>query len=114
MLSKIKVAQYSKKTTLKLKNLSVDLIILDVLWKKGFIYGYTKIQCSYTIFLKYSLQSLGILNSMLFLKSKLANKQLKTLITLDPNHSYLFLTNKGVSIHSTNIAQGGVKLIARL
>jgi hypothetical protein len=51
---------------------------------------------------------------MLFLKSKLANKQLKTLITLDPNHSYLFLTNKGVSIHSTNIAQGGVKLIARL
>lgn len=115
MLSKIRVAQFSKKMTLKLKTRPVDLILLDVLWRKGFIYGYTKIQGSSTIFLRYSLEGLGVLNSIVFLNSELTTLQIKTLIRLDPNYSYLVLTNKGIYVHSVhNSVQGGGRLIAKL
>lgn len=115
LLSKIRVAQLSKKITLKVKIISVDLVILDALWKNGLIYGYSKVQDSCTIFLRYNLQGLGILNSIFFLKLKLTNKQVKTLITLDPNYIYLVLTNKGIFIRSINtLVKDGGKLIARL
>lgn len=114
LLSKIRVAQHSKKKKLKLKKFSVDLLFLDVLWKNGVIYGYTKIKDSYIIFLRYSLKGVMI-DSVAFLYPRLTKKQLKTLITLNPHFSYLVLTFKGVSICSkSNLVQYGGRLIAKL
>jgi len=60
------------------------------------------------------LRGLGLLNSLVFLNTKLTKKELKTLLILDSNFSYLVLTYKGVYIYSlaNNIKYGG-KLIAK-
>lgn len=114
ILSKIRVAQQNKKKILKLNTFDNDLIILDILWKKGFIYGYNKTKNGYIIFLKYSLQGFGVLESLIFLNSKLTKKELKTLLILDSNFSYLVLTYKGIAIYSlvSTIEHGG-KIIAK-
>jgi len=114
ILSKIRIAQQNKKKILKLNVFNSDLLILNVLWKKGLIYGYNKTKDGYVVFLKYSLRGLGLLNSLVFLNTKLTKKELKTLLILDSNFSYLVLTYKGVYIYSlaNNIKYGG-KLIAK-
>jgi ribosomal protein S8 len=112
VLSKIKVAQCSKKVTLKI--IIVDIIILNILWTNGFIYGYHKIQDSYTIFLRYG-QGSGIFKFMIFLDYLLTKKQIKMLLLLDPHYSYLLLTNKGVVICSIgNIVHCGGVIIAKV
>jgi hypothetical protein len=64
--------------------------------------------------LKYSLQGLGTLSSLIFLNSKFTKKKLKTLLMLDPNFNYLVLTCKGIRVYSlaNTIGYGG-KLIAK-
>jgi len=114
VLSKIKVAQISKKKIIKFKVSCTDLLLLDGLWKNGFIHGYKKLRCSYIIFLRYASRGLGLLNSIIFLDSKVSNKQLKTLISLDSYYSYLVLTCKGIFIYSTSdLVKHGGKLIAK-
>jgi ribosomal protein S8 len=115
LLSKIRVAQFNKKKKLKLKILSVDIFLLEILWKNNFIYGYNKIQSGYFVFLRYNLQGQGILDYLLFLYSHLNNKKLKRLLLLNPNESYLVLTQRRISICSAmNAVQHGGKLIAKL
>jgi ribosomal protein S8 len=115
LLSKIKIAQFSKKKKLKLKIISVDLFLLDILWKNGFIYGYNKLKLDYFIFLRYSLQGEGILDFTTFSDQQLSSKKLKRLLLLDSNYSYLVLTSKGTSIYSTmNSVNLGGKFIAKL
>jgi ribosomal protein S8 len=116
VLSKIKVAQLNKKKKIQVKIIYTELIILDALWKNGFIYGYTKkVKDNYNVFLRYSLRGLGILNSISFSKLKLNNKQLKTLIILDPNYMYLMLNNEGIVTLSRNtLAKAGGTIIVKL
>jgi ribosomal protein S8 len=115
LLSKIRVAQLNNKKKLKLKSLSIDTFLLEILWKNGFIYGYNKTQLGYFIFLRYNLQGQGILDSTIFLDYDLSNKKLKGLLLLNPNDSYLVFTHIGTSIYSTiNAVRHGGKLIAKL
>jgi hypothetical protein len=89
-------------------------LLLDVLWRNGFIYGYNKIKDNYLIFLKYDLQGWGILDSTIFLDSKLTNRQFKTLLLLDAHYSYLVLTCKGIFIYSiSNSVEHAGRLIAK-
>jgi ribosomal protein S8 len=110
LLSKIVLAQQSQKFFLNLKISYVDLTFLNVLWKNGIIYGYNKINNNYNIILKYNSLSSGG-----FIHNKLTKKKLKTLITLNPNDSYIFITCKGVFIFSKKslIMDGGI-LISKI
>lgn len=114
ILSKIRIAQQNKKKILKLNVFNSDLLILNVLWKKGLIYGYNRKKDGYVIFLKYNLRGVGILNSLVFLDTKLTKKELKTLLILDSNFSYLVVSYEGIFIYSlaTNVKYGG-KLIGK-
>lgn len=115
LLSKIRIAQCNKKKKLKLKIFSIDLILLDLLWKNGVIYGYNKKKDICIIFLRYSLRGFGMVDSVAFLYPILTKKQLKTLIILNPYYSYLILTFKGISICSkSNLVDYGGILIAKL
>jgi len=64
----------------------------------------------YNIILKYNSVSSGC-----FIHNKLTKKQLRTLIILNPNDSYIYLTYKGIFIFSKKslIRNGGV-LIAKI
>jgi ribosomal protein S8 len=93
LLSKIIVAQYTKKKNLKIKKKFLDSLFLDLLWKNGFIFGYSRIKNGYIVFLKYSLRGLSLLNSLVVLDNTINNKQFnKMLITLVPYDSYIVLT----------------------
>ena len=110
LLSKIVVAQQNKKNFLKVKIVFADLHFLNVLWKNGIIYGYNKISIGYNIILRDNLVSFGC-----FMRNKLTKKKLKTLLILNPNDSYIFLTYKEISILSKKslISDGG-RLIAKI
>jgi hypothetical protein len=110
LLSKIIVAQQSQKKILKLKFFCVDLIFLNFLWKNGIIYGYNKINNGYNIILNFNSASFGC-----FIHNKLTKKKIKTLIILNPNDSYIFLTYKDISIPSKKslVSDGGL-LIAKI
>ena len=104
LLSKIVVAQQKKKKNLKVKIVFADLHFLNVLWKNGIIYGYNKISIGYNIILKDNLVSFDC-----FMRNKLTKKKLKTLLILNPNDSYIFVTYKGIFISSKKslITNGG-------
>jgi hypothetical protein len=115
LLSKIIIAQCKKKKKLKLKSLSVDLVLLNILWKIGIIYGYTKTDIGCIIFLKYSLSG-GMLSPDAFSYLKLTKKQLNMLFVLNPNVTYMLLSFKGISIYlkSNLIKQKNGALVAKL
>lgn len=115
ILSKIKVAQLQQKKTLTYKSVLFDQVVLNVLWKNGYIYGYTKNKYSVTIFLRYSLRGTGTLNLMQIFSTKLTSKQISSLTLLDPYYSYLVFVNNKVYIRSIcDLSIGGATLIAKL
>jgi hypothetical protein len=115
LLSKIIIAQSRKKKKLKLKSLSVDLVLLNILWKIGIIYGYVLTKVSFIIFLKYSASGV-MLSPDAFSYLTLTKKQLKVLLVLNPNVTYMLLSFKGISIYlkSNLIKQKNSTLVAKL
>ena len=115
ILSKIKIAQLKQKKVLEHKNTSFDLLILDILWKNSYIYGYVKKSSIILIFLRYNLSGVGVLEKIQILNTKLKIKQAKALILLDPYYNYLLLCNNKITIHSiSNPVNSGAILIAKL
>ena len=108
ILSKIKIAQCNYKKILKLKMLPVGLILLNVLWKEGFIYGYSQTKQFYFLFLKYNSQGIGILSQMEFLLLAITKKQLNNYKLKDPHCNYLVFTSKGLKFYS----QGALTIFA--
>jgi len=113
ILGKIKIAQCNYKKVLELKILYTDLSLLNILWKQGFIYGYTKINNFYFLFLKYNLQGLGLLRSIVFVKVSISKKQLNNFRLIDPHYNYLIITTKGLLFHSGPFIRFGGTLIAK-
>lgn len=116
ILAKLKIAEDNNKKVLKIKLFFTDLPLLDLLWKNGFIYGYTYSKNFYFIFLKYNLKGLGLLHSTFFFDIKLSKKDLSNYLKLDSYYSYLVWTVEGLVIYSLKnqmVMQGGI-LIAKL
>jgi ribosomal protein S8 len=110
LLSKIKVANQSKKKSLIIKFFSLDIFLLEVLWKNSFIKGYSKIFFGYIIFLSYN-----TVNFSRPISKVLTKKKLKILLKLNQNDSYLVLTFKKISIYSkVNLVHFGGKIVAKL
>lgn len=115
-MAKLKVAQDNNKKILKIKLFSTDLPLLNLLWKNGFIYGYTYSENFYFIFLKYNLKGLGLLHSTFFICAKLSKKELSNYLKLDSYYSYLVWTVEGFVLYSfknQTVKDGGI-LIAKL
>ena len=113
VLSKIKIAQHNYKKILKLKFLTIDLILLNILWREGFIYGYSKIKQFYFIFLKYNLQGVGLLSFLNFMLISVTKKQLNNLKLINPHCNFLVLTNSGLRLYFHNnlvVGNGGFLL----
>nr|QFP99044.1 ribosomal protein S8 [Rhizaria sp.] len=116
VLAKIKIAQLTYKKILKIKLFSIDLRLLNILWRNGYIYGYSKINGFYFIYLKYNLQGKGLLSSVIFLNKNLSRNQIYNLLMMDPYYCYFIMSIKGfifVSVKNPIINCGG-KLIAKL
>ena len=84
----------------------VGLILLNVLWKEGFIYGYSQIQQFYFLFLKYNSQGIGVLSHVTFLLLPITKKQLNNCKLIDPYCNYLVFTSKGLKLYF----QGGLTI----
>ena len=115
-LVKIKVAQYEKKKIVLVKASSVNLNLLDMLWKEGFIFGYTLTKGFYQIFLKYNSCGTGILESLLLINYNLPKNTLKKLLLLEPYTSYIVLcnTNQIQLFPSNTLLKTGGKIIAKI
>ena len=110
ILAKIKIAQLHSKKTLKLKLFSIDLLLLNVLWKNGFIYGYKKEKNTYFIFLKYS-KGHSLINNIIFSNTKVSANYLNNLLKIDPYQSYFMFTSEGIFFYSLKRlipAKGGI------
>lgn len=116
LLAKIRWAQLSYKKFLKIKLCYLEINILKLLWKNGFIYGYNKLGNFYFIFLKYTIQGVGILNKLIFFNKFLSKKKLNNLLCLEKNSYYFIFTKSGFKIYSQkdNFFLSGGMLIARL
>jgi len=115
ILSKFKVAQYNYKRIFKFNFFSVDLILLNLLWKNGFIYGFKKIQKWCFVFFKYDLKGVGIFCSLKFINLKLSQNKLHNILKLDPYKSYCVINNQGINFFSKKkliIQQGGIIFIS--
>lgn len=116
LLAKIRLAQINYKKILKIRLGYWELIIVKLLWKNGFIYGYNKLGDFYFIFLKYKISGIGILNELIFYNRFISKKQLNLLLSLEKNSYYFIFTKRGCKLYSKKnnlILLGGV-LIARL
>ncbi len=115
VLSKIKIAQCNYKKILKLKISSIDFILLNILWKEGFIFGYSKIKQFYFIFLKYNLQGIGLLSSIDFMLILVTKKELNNFKLIDPLCNFLVMTSKGLKLYFQKnlLADNGGFLLAK-
>jgi hypothetical protein len=113
VLSKIKIAQCNRKINLKINLFSVDFTLLNTLWKNGVIYGYKKMSGHYIIFLKYNSVGCGLFMNVMISDFKVTKNQIKVLTKIDPNYSYLSLTNKKIAIPCSSIKYGG-RILAKI
>jgi ribosomal protein S8 len=102
-LAKIKVAQLNNKKKLKIKLSLVETSLLDILWLKGFIYGYERFGKYLHIFLKYNCSGRGLLASLSLGSYRLSSKELINLLRLDYYSGYFVVTpKKKVHFYSGN------------
>ena len=115
-LVKIKVAQYEKKKIVLVKVSSVNLNLLDMLWKEGFIFGYTLTNKFYQIYLKYNSCGVGVLESLLLINYTTPKNTLKKWLLLEPYTSYIVLCDKNqVQLFPSNtLLKTGGKIIAKI
>jgi ribosomal protein S8 len=98
ILSKLIVANQSFKKVLKIKKTKLCLVVLELLQKQGFIYGYSNYNNDYyLIFLKYS--SNYSLNNALFIKKKITVTNINT---FEKNSLYFIFNKRGFYINKIN------------
>lgn len=98
ILSRLYVAEKKKKKLIVVYTSNGDYGLLSLLWKDGFIYGYSRIhEGKAIVFLKYFNSGSGFFLNLIFLKKrKVLLSELKNLSVLHKNYYYLVLTSKGI------------------
>ncbi len=97
ILSKCVVAEKKKKKIVIVYINNSGLTLLNFLWGKGFIYGYSKEGFKVTIFLKYLQTGRGGFSNLIFLRGKKNSLvSLKKKEKLNNNDFYFLITSKGV------------------
>lgn len=116
ILSKLKVAQLKNKKVIKVNKGQVNTLILNFLWKKGLICGFTNINnLEYKIFLKYSVKGKPLLETLIFLNNPITVQDLKTLNVIEKNSNYFILNDKGIFFHQECLNKGcGGVLFAKI
>lgn len=116
LLAKIKTAQLKYKKILKLKFCYSDLLLLNSLWKRGFIYGYNKGFQLIIIFLKYSLLGFGLLSKIKFVCALITKKELNSLLFFEPYCSFLIVSSNGIISYEfkRNTLNKGGFLVAKI
>jgi len=113
ILSKLIIATQCFKKVLKIKKTKIALIILELLQKEGFIYGYNV--CSYNnnfyfVYLKYSGNINCSLSKGLFLNKKIIFTNINN---FEKNSLYLIFNKRGFSINKINKKNIGCYVIIR-
>jgi ribosomal protein S8 len=116
ILSKLHVAEKKKKKMIVFSSSNCSIDLLNLLWKDGFIYGYSNIEGKIIIFLKYFNSGSGLLSNVLFLKKqKVSLHKLQTLSIINKNSYYLVWTTDGILSHKDCLIKNiSGFLIARL
>lgn len=97
ILSKCVVAEKKKKKVVIVFINSSGLTLLNFLWGKGFIYGYSKEGFKVTIYLKSLQTGRGFFSNLLFLGGKKHSLvSLKKKAKLNTNDFYFLISSKGV------------------
>jgi ribosomal protein S8 len=72
----------------------VEVTLLDILWQKGFIHGYSIFDKYCHIFLKYNLAGYGLLESVVLVNYNLSNKELRNSFHLNYYCGYITMSSK--------------------
>lgn len=108
IISRLQVAQINNKKVIFIKFSKIVKTILDLLWKEGFIYGYSNYQYkSFKIFLKYSKKGFSSLKGLVFYKKLIKRTELISLTLFEKNTTLFLVTNKGI-FNSKNIIKKGL------
>ena len=102
ILSKLIVASICYKKMLRVKKTKTSTDFLNLLQKKGFIYGYTKSGVSseyYMVFFKYSEGNNWLLTNVTLLHKSIVYKNI---IFFEKNSLYLVITKKGYYLGAIN------------
>ena len=117
LLSKIKIAQLENKHLFTIQYSSSDLVVLNLLWKNGLIYGYSRDESNCIIFLKYNNKGLGLFTYLSYSNELLSNNLLKNKCFLNPKARYfVFCAKKHIFYVGQDFKffQFGGKIIAKL
>jgi ribosomal protein S8 len=109
VISQIIISKKKNKKIIKIFNNRHNVVLLNILWGAGFIYGYTitqtKTHC--LVFLKYGLQErASVFKIIKFTKKKICFQELKNLVKLQPSVFCLLITPKGIMSHTECISLG--------
>lgn len=110
ILSKLIIANKCFKKVLTVKKIKICSIILELLQKEGYIYGYSSFGNFYSVFLKYSDKINCGLNKVVFINKKITFKNLNT---FERNSLYLIFDKKGFSIDKISRKKVGYHIIIR-
>lgn len=117
IFSRLNISQQRKKKLVIINYSKGISIILDLLWKQGFIYGYffNKITLSYSIFIKYSKNSNCLLKNLTFSNRYTNYKELSSLFFREKNILIFLFNEKGLFFISSFLNRGlGGSVIIKL
>lgn len=107
ILAKLKIAQKNNKKEVQVLKKKTSLLLLNLLWKEGFIYGYCTLNSFfYNVFIKYSTKGFSVFKNTVFLNKSISYRKLHSANRLEKNCNYLILNSNGFFLDKKCLKKG--------